>query len=122
MAALERGDLETARDAFFDALALAPDDPQARFNLEWALLGLAVQPSPELRAEKEPVRNEPPAKASARPTTESDLVDSTPGVVAPAPSEAERARLLGRVVDDPTRGFRTGHARVEKRRPSGLAW
>ncbi len=122
VAALERGDLETARDAFFDSLALAPDDPQARFNLEWTLLGLAVQPSPEPRAEKEPVPGEPPSEASARPRTESDLVDSTPGVLAPAPTEAERARLLGRVVDDPTRAFRSGRGRAENRRRSGLAW
>lgn len=122
VAALERGDLETARDAFFDSLALAPGDLQARFNLEWTLLGLAVKPFPELRAEAEPVPGEPPAEASARSRTESDLVGTTPDVVAPEPSEVERARLLGRVVDDPTRAFRSGRGRVDHRRPFGLAW
>ena len=34
VAALEMGDLERARDAFFDALALTPFDREARFNLE----------------------------------------------------------------------------------------
>jgi Ca-activated chloride channel family protein len=48
--ALERGALEAARDAFFDALALAPGDDEARFNLEWTL-----------RALREPSLPPPPA-------------------------------------------------------------
>ena len=44
--ALERGALDAARDAFFDALALAPGDDEARFNLEWTLRALREPPLP----------------------------------------------------------------------------
>ena len=44
--ALERGALEAARNAFFDALALAPGDDEARFNLEWTLRALREPPLP----------------------------------------------------------------------------
>jgi tetratricopeptide (TPR) repeat protein len=44
VAALEQGRLETARDAFFDALALAPGDEEARFDLEWTLRALREAP------------------------------------------------------------------------------
>jgi len=44
--AVERGDFRAARDAFLDALALLPDDTKIRFNLEWTLRALAVQPPP----------------------------------------------------------------------------
>ncbi len=125
VAALEQRDLETARDAFFDSLALAPGDSQARFNLEWTLLGLAVRPPPsppEPRPEEESGRSTSPADESPPETTEPDLVPATSDVAGPTPSEAERARLLGRVIDDPTRGFRSGRDRNKYRRPSGLAW
>jgi Ca-activated chloride channel family protein len=42
--ALQQGDLASARDAFFDAIALAPDDAIAKFNLEWTLRALAAVP------------------------------------------------------------------------------
>jgi Ca-activated chloride channel family protein len=125
VAALEQRDLETARDAFFDSLALAPGDSQARFNLEWTLLGLAVRPPPsppEPRAKEESGRSTSPLDESPPETTESDLVPTTSDVAGPTPSEAERARLLGRVIDDPTRGFRSGRDPNKYRRPSGLAW
>jgi|GEM_PF-1240630 len=57
VAALERGDLERARDAFFDALALAPRDDEARFNLEWTLRALAA---------REASRRADPTQASPR--------------------------------------------------------
>ncbi len=41
---LEAGALERARDAFFDALALAPHDRRAQFNLEWTLRALEARP------------------------------------------------------------------------------
>ena len=125
MAALEQRDLETARDAFFDSLALTPGDSKTRFNLEWTLLGLAVQPPPsppEPRAEEESVRSASPADKAAPEPAESHRVHSTPNGAMPTPSEAERARLLDRVIDDPTRGFRSGRDRMKYRRPSGLAW
>ena len=37
---IERGALTEARDAFFDSLAVWPDDPHAKFNLEWTLRAL----------------------------------------------------------------------------------
>lgn len=46
VSALERGELEVARDAFFDALALAPRDEEARFNLEWTLGALREEVPP----------------------------------------------------------------------------
>jgi Ca-activated chloride channel family protein len=46
VAALERDELETARDAFFDALAFAPRDEEARFNLEWTLRALSEAAPP----------------------------------------------------------------------------
>ena len=49
--ALARGELEEARDAFFDALALAPRDLRTRFNLEWTLRALAAQPPEQEGAE-----------------------------------------------------------------------
>jgi Ca-activated chloride channel family protein len=52
VAELAQGDLAAARDAFFDALALQPQDPHAQFNLEWTLRALAAHlpPPPETRA------------------------------------------------------------------------
>ena len=47
---VQRQRYEAARDAFLDAVALAPDDLEARFNLEWSLLALA-------RTENEPEQN-----------------------------------------------------------------
>lgn len=41
VAALRADRLEIARDAFLDAVALAPDDRRALFNLEWTLEALA---------------------------------------------------------------------------------
>jgi len=46
VAYLEQRELEAARDAFFDALALDRHDRQARFNLEWTLRALAATPPP----------------------------------------------------------------------------
>jgi tetratricopeptide (TPR) repeat protein len=57
VSALGRGDLERARDAFLDAVALAPGDDEARFNLEWTLDELAEPPlrmtPPETGADRE---------------------------------------------------------------------
>jgi Ca-activated chloride channel family protein len=71
--ALERGDFEAARDAFFDGLALAPGDRRAQFNLEWTLRALASPPPGggekppenagrrgEAESEPEPERSPPP--------------------------------------------------------------
>jgi tetratricopeptide (TPR) repeat protein len=70
VALLALGDFAAARDAFFDALAYAPDDRQAKFNLEWALRALASReapPPPESArpSEASPPEREPEARAEA---------------------------------------------------------
>src|SRR5271169_1840425 len=54
VAELAKGDLATARDAFFDALALEPHDPRTQFNLEWTLRALAEHPPPMSQKTREP--------------------------------------------------------------------
>jgi hypothetical protein len=66
--ALEERDLESARDAFFDAIALAPDDKMAKFNLEWTLRALEkAPPLPPTRGR--PART-PPRKGEAEASAE----------------------------------------------------
>ena len=125
---LERGELEAARDAFFDALALAPGDRRARFNLEWTLFGLEARPppapapveseadSPAVQRTKESVPEKPPED------DETGEPASVPTYANPPPSESDRARMLARVRDDPTRAFRSASGRPESRRRSGPAW
>ena len=58
VSALERGELEVARDAFFDTLALAPRDEEARFNLEWTLGALREEvPPPAGKSKFEQTQN-----------------------------------------------------------------
>ena len=74
MLALDARELEAARDAFFEALALAPEDDSARFNLEWTLRALEEEPPPrsartspgEEDAEPEPSAEPPPGRPDAR--------------------------------------------------------
>jgi tetratricopeptide (TPR) repeat protein len=127
--ALAQGDLATARDAFFDALALAPGDREARFNLEWTLEGLAARPpasppqpesTPLTSAAEGPAANRP-SPTEARPTSAA-LPAGSPAD-APPPSKAERARWLSRVDDDPTRSIRSATREEGRdRRRSGPAW
>lgn len=133
--ALERGDLETARDHFFAALAHAPRDRRARFNAEWTLRALAArdgsrEPTAQAREEKAP----PPAPDATTPDDPAHA--ARPANAAPAvgdaPSEpaeertggasrdgddagadetttldaTARARWLERVEDDPGRAMR----------------
>ena len=52
-----------ARDAFFDAIALAPDDRRAQFNLEWTLRALATRPPPaDERQAQEPKEETKPGE------------------------------------------------------------
>jgi len=126
--ALAQGDLETARDAFFDALALAPRDREARFNLEWTLRGLAAlpPPSPPGRAARGP-ETVPPGASDSPPTTPKPPPGARgfaehPREATPS-SEAERARWLARVDDDPTRSIRSAaRANAESRLRHGPAW
>jgi tetratricopeptide (TPR) repeat protein len=90
VSALGRGDLEGARDAFLDALALAPNDREARFNLEWTLAALAetpilVAPQPEADAKKPP--REGPGQAPGQPGSEAD--ETAEGKLPQEPEAAE---------------------------------
>jgi Ca-activated chloride channel family protein len=127
--ALAQGKLETARDAFFDALALAPGDREARFNLEWTLAGLSARPpssppqpaSPPPTSKAEAAAKRQPASTEARPTSAAVPVGLPPEQ--PSPSEAERALWLSRVDDDPTRSIRNAARREDRdRRRTGPAW
>jgi outer membrane biosynthesis protein TonB len=126
VALLELGDFAGASDAFFDALAHAPGDRQAKFNLEWALRALAKQappPPPQPDAEPPPEREEadeprpaPEPKPEPEPTAESPTGQAPPrpGEGAPgAPREPlsldEVARWLDAVRDVPPAAARRAH-------------
>ena len=78
--ALERGRLEEARDAFFDATTASRGSPaldrEAKYNLEWTLARLRSEPQPAPRptAEGEPEepRPEPTQPEPASPSSEAD--------------------------------------------------
>jgi tetratricopeptide (TPR) repeat protein len=124
VAQLEIGALGAARDAFLDALALAPDDSQARFNLEWTVRALAAAPHgraaepprPETRppdAPEAPGRGAEPRRAGR---------DPAPLDPQPAPGAEQRRRLLEQVGDDPARALRGAAGPGRLRRPAGPAW
>ena len=108
VAALELGDLEQARGAFLDALALTPDDAQARFNLEWTLLAQRQsQPVPTAQPGlPEPLSETPPPGPPPEP-------ERAPRETLPEPaplSDAEQRRWLERIEDDPGRALRSAAA------------
>ncbi len=109
--ALARDDLEAARDAFLEAVALAPDDGEALFNLEWTLTALASRPPPA----QPPPRPEPsptpptPERAPSSPN-ERRGPPSTDGPARPPTPElspAEAARWLESARDDAARALRS---------------
>jgi Ca-activated chloride channel family protein len=126
VSALERGDLETARDAFFDALALDPSDREARFNLEWtlaALPGSAASDPAAAEPERDPAAAEPEQDAAAAEPEPPESGPSpresgpSPRETAPEPEgaagprqppldPAQERRLLERVEDDPVHALR----------------
>lgn len=116
VAALEAGALEEAREAFFAALALAPDDDEARFNLAWTLEALRNAPAPQAP--------EPPPE-SQRPETPQPRDAREPGD-APAPAmldEASQRRMLRQVHDDLERAIRNASQReAPERRRRAPAW
>jgi tetratricopeptide (TPR) repeat protein len=132
--ALARGDLEAARDLFFDALAVNPDDTPARFNLEWTLAALRrpeappESPSPEPADEDEPERSEPERRRSAEPppAPAAGGQQQAPAEARPAPlSAGDRERWLERVRDDPGRALRTAAAAADaapRPRAPEVAW
>jgi tetratricopeptide (TPR) repeat protein len=80
VALLELGDFAGARDAFFDALAYAPNDAEAAFNLEWALRALDSDPPPPPEAPR-PSQDTPP-----EPRAEPDPTDEPEASPPPMPS------------------------------------
>jgi Ca-activated chloride channel family protein len=90
VALLEAGDFEGARDAFFDAVALAPDDEAAKFNLEWALRALAAAPPPPPEAGAP--SDEPPPEGEAP----EDEAEAPAPLAEPEPASAEAGDSLPR--------------------------
>jgi len=91
VAALRAGRLETARDAFLDAVALAPDDRRALFNLEWTLEALAERgatPPPPPGSSGEPDPGADP-KSGAGASERAERPDREPKRE-PEPEQAER--------------------------------
>jgi Ca-activated chloride channel family protein len=90
---LERRRFDAARDAFLDALALAPDDAEARFNLEWSLRALAAQPESDAQRADDDAREE-----AERPDPELPDPNAAPGAREgdakdePPPPEGEQPR------------------------------
>ncbi len=130
VAHLAAGELEEARLAFFDALALDPEDAIARFDLEWTLAALARRPPPRPAG----AANEQPEPKLPQPSPEAPLeadLEPAPGQrrepspVPPALGGEDRRRLLNRVPDDPSRALRLT-ARSElggaSARAEGPAW
>jgi len=130
VAHLAAGELEQARLAFFDALALDPEDASARFDLEWTLAALARWPPPSPAAAADE-RSQPKLPRPAPEAPRKAETEPAPGErpeAAPAPpvlGAEERRRLLDRVPDDPSRALRLtarrgrGGAAV---RAEGPAW
>jgi len=125
VAALEEGDYEAARDAFFDALALDPSDREARYNLEWSLKALPGDAPPPPLPEPEEADDDP-EQERPEPMPESR---TEPDQAGPEQStelgEEERERWLARIDDDLGRALRSaaaaGAGERERRRP-GPAW
>jgi len=129
---IRAGDLAAAREAFFDAVALAPDDERARFNLEWTSKALQEPPPPP--APRPEPREEPPEPEAEpeKPRPEPEPREPRPQEAADARDDAwdprpmgprERQRWMSLVEDDPARGLRArpGDERAPRRRP-GPHW
>jgi Ca-activated chloride channel family protein len=140
VALLELRDFAGARDAFFDALAYAPDDRQAKFNLEWALRALEQQapptPPPEALPHPETPPPDPGDDSATAPAPESSEAEPEPAPqpepaaehaaegAAPAAPEPlapeEVARWLESVRDVPPPALRRAHGAGGPR--SGPQW
>jgi tetratricopeptide (TPR) repeat protein len=100
---VQRKRYEAARDAFLDALALAPEDGEARFNLEWSLRALAqAEPEPEQRR-----ADDAAAETGERPEPKRPDPNEAPGAregkgTMPPPELPKSARAGGA---EPERGF-----------------
>ncbi len=93
----QRRRFDAARDAFLDALALAPDDAQARFNLEWSLRALTQVPAPpeQRRADDDGAENAERPEPK-RPDPER-AARRAPGQRAASPSDRRRRTATTRV-------------------------
>jgi hypothetical protein len=126
VALLELGDFAGASDAFFDALAQAPGDRQAKFNLEWALRALETQaPSPpaegregepppereEREDRDEPRSGEPEAEPPAAQERQQPQrgAERAPGAPRAPLTPEEVARWLDAVRDVPPAAARRAH-------------
>ena len=127
VAQLAAGKLEDARTAFFDALALDPEDAEARFDLEWTLAALqrrppAARPDEMPRETRETAAPRPSPIASREPAPGARR--ESPPTPAPLGAE-ERQRLLDRLPDDPSRALRLaarGSAGEAAPHTGGPAW
>jgi Ca-activated chloride channel family protein len=123
VAHLAAGELEEARLAFFDALALDPDDAMARFDLEWTLAALARRPLPSpppAAASEEQLPRLPRPSPEAPRKTETEPAPGERPQAPPSPpalDAQERERLLRRVPDDPSRALRL----TARSGPGGMA-
>ncbi|MEB2346755.1 MAG: VWA domain-containing protein [Deltaproteobacteria bacterium] len=136
--ALEERALADARDAFFEALALVPEDPEARFNLEWTLRALAKDPPPAGQGQEGGEEPEPPPDETTPPGAADRGGDesTTPSAppeqsvqaatrFAPSLTEREVERWLDEVQDSAGAALRAaaeaGSERRQQRRQA-VAW
>jgi Ca-activated chloride channel family protein len=113
VAELALGRLEAASEAFYDALALQPDDLEAKYNLEWTLRALhetappagpsAEPPSPDpgRPGAEEPEEEDDPRPEESRPLREGER-ERAPRDLEPEAVE----RWLEQVPDEPARALR----------------
>jgi len=104
--ALERSELEAAREAFFDALDLNPSDSHARFNLEWTLASIRARPTEQSGESSEEEPSDPNSQRRSREELSEMTMPAAPATAgeAPPPMSAEqRRRWLERATDDTRR-------------------
>ncbi len=139
---IDARELESARDAFFDALALRPDDSMTRFNLEWTLRALETEPPvPPPGSRSNPAGEDPedaetdpePTPGRASEPAAPDTVQ-TPETGAEAPPSAPFApelrdddveRWLAGVEDTAAQALRAAaedDAEPRRSRPAVPAW
>ncbi len=131
--ALGDEDLENARDAFFDALALRPDDREARFNLEWTLRALRAEPPPppppgasgkaDDPEQEDPDAEPPPHGEREQPSPDAANEEETRAGApdrqrfAPALGETEVEHLLSQVDDAADQALRAAAGPDDEPRP-----
>jgi Ca-activated chloride channel family protein len=118
---IDAREFENARDAFFDALALRPDDIETRFNLEWTLRALRAEPpipppaerpdgedpsGGESEPESPPGGDPEPAAAESARAPESDTAAPARPRFAPELGDDDVERWLARVDDAPAQALR----------------